>query len=99
MEFDINELINNHDGLLPIHGGIGNSIDNPIIINAGTMDYVAVQYEVLKRIFKIFGKKWEIAKQELIEKDGRSYDKISVIFDGRNDVFNNHYFDITDCIN
>jgi hypothetical protein len=98
MEFDINELINNQEGLLPISGGIGNSINNPIIINAGTADYVSVEYEVLARIFKLFGKKWEIAKQELMEKDGRSYDKFGIIFNGESGVLHNHYFDVTDCI-
>ncbi len=97
MEFDINELINNHDGLLPIRGGIGNSIDNAIIINEGVEDYTAVEHEVLKKLFRLFGKKWEIGKQELIEKDGRSYDKISVVFDNEPNVLRNHYFDITDC--
>jgi hypothetical protein len=47
---------------------------------------------------------WELKGQELIVKEGRKYDKLEVVVKGINGnpmplQLENHYFDITKCIN
>jgi hypothetical protein len=47
---------------------------------------------------------WELKRQELVVNNGRQYDKLIVAVKGINGnpmplVLENHYFDITECVN
>ena len=104
---DIRELLKksfNED--LPIRGGMGNSLKEAVILEpVGPMnDYVALEYRVMDLISMGRDVSWELKRQELIVKNGRQYDKLIVAVKGINGnplplVLENHYFDITDCIN
>jgi hypothetical protein len=104
---DIRELLKksfNED--LPIRGGMGNSLEQAVILeSAGPVnDHVALEYRVMDLISMGRDVSWELKRQELIVKNGRQYDKLIVAVKGINGnplplVLENHYFDITDCIN
>jgi len=89
---------------LPIKGGIGNSIENSVIIERTTPlnDYVSVEYEVLKYIGLGREITWEVVKQELIINNNRKIDKLLVKVQGQKEnnlgeQLVNYYFDITEC--
>jgi hypothetical protein len=104
---DIGELIKkafNED--LPISGGMGNSIEEAVILeSAGPLyDYVSLEYHVMDLISKGRDVSWELKGQELIVKDGRKYDKLMVAVKGINGnhmplQLEYHYYDITNFIN
>ena len=67
-------------------------------------DYVSLQYHLMDLISKGRDVSWELKGQELIVKDGRKYDKLEVVVKGINGnpmplQLENHYFDITKCMN
>ena len=104
---DIRELIKkafNED--LPISGGMGNSIEEAVILEkAGPMnDYVSLEYQVMDLISMGRDVSWELKGQELLVKDDRKYDKLMVAVKGINGnpvplQHEYHYFDITKCMN
>jgi hypothetical protein len=104
---DIRELIKkafNED--LPISGGMGNSIEEAVILESAELlnDYVSLQYQVMDLISKGRDVSWELKGQELIVKDGRKYDKLMVAVKGINGnhmplQIEYHYYDITKCMN
>ena len=104
---DIRELIKkafNED--LPISGGMGNSIEQSVILeSAGLLnDYFSLEYQVMDLISKGRDVSWELKGQELIVKDGRKYDKLTVAVKGINGnlmplQIEYHYYDITNCMN
>ena len=104
---DIRELLKksfNED--LPIRGGMGNSLEQAVILeSAGPVnDHVALEYRVMDLISMGRDVSWELKRQELIVKNGRQYDKLIVAVKGINGnplplVLENHYFDITECMN
>ena len=104
---DIRELLKktfNED--LPIRGGMGNSLKEAVILEpAGPInDYVALEYRVMDLISTGRDVSWELQRQELIVNNGRQYDKLIVAVKGINGnpmplVLENHYFDITECVN
>ena len=104
---DIRELIKkafNED--LPISGGMGNSIEQAVILeSAGLLnDYVSLEFHVMDLISKGRDVSWELKGQELIVKDGRKYDKLMVAVKGINGnpmplQIEYHYYDITNCMN
>lgn len=104
---DIRELIKkafNED--LPISGGMGNSIEQAVIMDsAGPMnDYVSLEYQVMDLISLGRDVSWELKGQELVVKDARKYDKLMVAVKGINGnpmplQMEYHYFDITKCMN
>ena len=104
---DIRELIKkafNED--LPISGGMGNSIEQAVILESGgpLNDYVSLQYQVMDLISKGRNVSWELKGQELIVKEGRKYDKLMVAVKGINGnpmplQIEYHYYDITNCMN
>jgi hypothetical protein len=103
---DIKNLLLKDFGVnLPISGGLGNSIDNPIIIHReGLNDYVGTEYTVLKFVGQSRGVKWEKTGQELISYNGRRIDQIKIKTEVTTDEEiitqeENYYFDITDCFN
>lgn len=79
---------------LPISGGSGQNIDDPIVIEVEN-DGVKIEYQIIGFIQKLGGKSWKMAKTELIPKDGRWIDKISIVLDDDPDHYHNFYFDIT----
>jgi hypothetical protein len=81
INMNIRELIKkafNKD--LPISGGMGNSIEEAVILeSAGPLnDYVSLQYQVMDLISMGRDVSWELKGQELIVRDGRKYDKLMV---------------------
>ena len=104
---DIRELIKKAFNVdLPISGGMGNSIEQAVILeSAGPLnDYVSLQYQVMDLIAKGRDVSWELKGQELIVKDGRKYDKLMVAVKGINGnpmplQIEYHYYDITKCMN
>jgi hypothetical protein len=104
---DIRELIKkafNED--LPISGGMGNSIEEAVILeSAGPLyDCVSLEYHVMDLISKGRDVSWELKGQELIVKEGRKYDKLTVAVKGINGKpmplqIEYHYYDITNYIN
>jgi len=101
-DFSIRELIRNDFGVdLPISGGSGNSIDNPVVIDKhDPPDYTSVEYAFLKYIGIGRGIKWKLIKQELLEHEGKSYDKLKIktVQQTEDEVITqieNYYFDIS----
>ena len=88
---------------LPIPGGRGNSLDNPVVLEYQVPnDYVSIEHAYLKYLGLGRRIEWRVIKQELIERGERYYDKIkieTVQADG-DDIIKKieyYYFDITDC--
>lgn len=88
---------------LPISGGDGNSIDNPIIIHRTPMnDYVGVEYYILKCLGIGRRIKWKMLGQMLLENDGKKIDQIKIETEELTETqvittVENYYFDITEC--
>ncbi len=90
---------------LPIRGGMGNSMENAVIIERSLPfnDYVSIEHEVLNFIAK--GRElhsWKKIKQQLLFENGKTYDKleVNVVINQNGKLFQqteNHYFDITEC--
>ena len=104
---DIRELIRkgfNED--LPISGGMGNSIEEAVILESAwpMNDYLTLEYRVMDLIAKGRDVSWELKRQSLVVKDDRKYDKLEVAVKGINGNpmplrLENHYYDITKCLN
>jgi len=90
---------------LPIKGGMGNSLENAVIIERTfpMNDYVSTAHEVVNFIAK--GRalhSWSTVKQQLLFENEKVYDKldINVVMNQNGNLFQqteNYYFDITDC--
>ena len=103
---DIRKLLKkDFDIDLPIKGGAGNLIDNPVIIERTRLnDYVAVEHMVLKYLGLGRNIDWKIISQELIQNNDREIDKIKIetISTTEEEIITqieNYYFDITECVN
>ena len=81
--------------LLPISGGQGGSIDDPIVIEVENGMGVSVEYDVLKYIYTLSGKRFTFVGQSTLEKDGKYIDKLQVQIEGEPDNYRNLYFDIS----
>jgi hypothetical protein len=78
---NVRDLIKNDFGVdLPIKGGIGNSIDDPVIVEqvSPINDYVGTEYAYLKYIGIGRGIEWETVAQQLLTHSGRKMDKIKI---------------------
>jgi hypothetical protein len=88
---------------LPISGGFGNLIDNPVIIHKeGINDYVWTEHFILQCIGKGRGIEWRILEQGLLSYNNKRIDKIKIETRllTKNEIITqieNYYFDITDC--
>ncbi len=90
---------------LPIRGGMGNSMENAIIIERTNPinDYVSIEYHVLRYI--ALGRCYhscDILKQQLLFQNGKTFDKIDVkIISNENGQMirgvETFYFDISEC--
>lgn len=101
---NIRELLIEDFGIdLPISGGLGNSIDDPVIIErTGNNDYAGIEHTFLKYIGLGRGIEWKLIQQELLEDNGRTLDKIKIETKQLTSTevitqVENYYFDITDC--
>lgn len=104
MNINLKELLKKDFGVdLPISGGIGNSIDNPIIIHLAKFnDYVGTEYSVLNCIGKGRGIEWKIVEQGLLSHQDKKIDKVKIetiqlTDDSKITQIENYYFDITEC--
>ena len=87
---------------LPISGGMGNSIDNAIVIENldPMMDCVSIEYEVLRYMGMIRGVEFGLILQELLFHEGKTFDKLKVkttkMSGGNTEAHEeDFYFDIT----
>jgi hypothetical protein len=90
---------------LPIRGGMGNSLENAVIIERSLPfnDYASFEHEVVNFIVK--GRdlhSWKMMKQQLLFESGKTYDKleVNVVVNQNGKPFQqieNYYFDITEC--
>ena len=90
---------------LPIRGGMGNSLENAVIIERSLPfnDYASIEHEVVNFIVK--GRElhsWKMMKQQLLFENGKTYDKleVNVVVNQIGKPFQqteNYYFDITEC--
>lgn len=101
---NLKELIKNDFGIdLPIKGGTGNSIDNPIIIERTDFnDYISVEFDVLRYLGLIRKIEWKSTGQQLIFNNERNLDMIEIetkeiTNQGTNTQIESYYFDITEC--
>lgn len=77
---DIRKLLLDDFGVdLPISGGQGNSIDNPVVIEkTGMNDYVGTEYAILKYLGIGRGLEWKKLQQEYLIHNNRHIDKIKI---------------------
>lgn len=103
---NIRELLKKDFGVdLPIKGGPGNSVDNPVLIEKqeGLNNYVGVEHEYLRLIG--LGRKieWKKIGQELLQHNGRMIDKMKIETKETTPTeiitqIENYYFDISECM-
>jgi hypothetical protein len=80
----------------PISGGYGDSFENAIVIEMDNGDLgVDMEYKILKMIHSLGGNSWKLDHQEMIKKNGKVYDKLSIVLENNPGFFHNYYFDIT----
>lgn len=79
---------------LPISGGDGHSISEPIIVGFDPNQYyIDMEYDILRFLFIWRGVKWRRISQKLHLPDKRKIDEITVeIQDAPNNFFNETYF-------
>lgn len=65
---------------LPISGGMGNSIDNPVIIHSDGMlnDYVQTEYAVMDYMAIGREMEWKLIKQQFITHGNKKIDRLTV---------------------
>ena len=90
---------------LPIKGGMGDSMENAVIIERTLPfnDYVSIEIEVVDFIAK--GRElhsWKKIKQQLLFENGKTYDKleVNVVMNQDGKLFQqteNYFFDISEC--
>ena len=90
---------------LPIKGGMGDSMENAVIIERTLPfnDYVSIENEVVDFIAK--GRElhsWNKIKQQLLFENGKTYDKLEVklVMNQAGKLFQqteNYFFDISEC--
>lgn len=89
---------------LPISGGRGNSIDDPIIIDKSAgKDCSSVEYAYLRYVGLGRNISWKINEQALLISNGRKIDQIKIeteVITEREVIaqVENYYFDITECL-
>ena len=101
----LRELIKlDFDAELEISGGIGNSLENSIIIHRTSLnDYVGTEYFILKCLGAGRRVEWKIIGQELLSANEKKIDKIKIqtIETTAQEIITqieNYYFDITECL-
>jgi hypothetical protein len=90
MDLSINE------GTLVVTGGPGDTIDTAIVVKKTPrgMTAAAAEYLFLSRRFGIRDQTWRLERQDLITKDGRTFDTFQIrLADGSSREL---FFDVTD---
>lgn len=84
---------------LPISGGTGNAITNPIVLHRQVPnDYVGVEYAILKFLGIGRGISWQMVDQKLTHHEDRVIDKIRIEVTSKEYTRTEaYYFDITEC--
>lgn len=88
---------------LPIAGGYGESCKNAVkMLYKVPNDFISTEYFYLRCICESMEKSYKLVGQELIGKEGRTYDKIQIETTHKKDgntivQLEEWYFDITDC--
>jgi len=60
----------------PVSKGTGGA-DDPLVITEG-IDYVGVEYKIIRHVMSMLGEEWEKAEQRLYGKEDRIMDEIVV---------------------
>lgn len=101
---DIKELFQKAFNItLPISGGMGNSIENAVIIHSDGMlnDYTQTEHEVIDYMAAGRDIQWKLIQQDLIIHENKKIDRFTIQVKGiRNNSIPLHdefmYFDITE---
>jgi hypothetical protein len=81
---------------VPISGGMGLSIDDPIVIEeTNSSKYVKLEYLILDFLAHMRETKYKLENQEVLEKDGRMIDRLEIVWEDKGDSLYSFYFDIT----
>ena len=63
--------------IFPISGGIGTSIDKPVVIERqDPNDYVSIEYGIVRCLCLGRGVEWELVRQTILKHKGRTIDQI-----------------------
>lgn len=81
---------------LPIIGGSGQSIDDPILIDPECEDWSTVEYSYIKYVNAALNRKYSVTQTTLIEHKDRQIDQIKIEIEGNSENYYNYYFDVTD---
>lgn len=81
---------------LPILGGAGQTIDDPVIIDPKFKDWSSVEYSYIRLINQAAGRSWEVVGVAMIKHGQRKIDQLKLRIDGDKDNFYNYYFDVTE---
>lgn len=80
---NLRELFNKvFDVDLPISGGFGQSIDDPIVIHTDNSTVgVKIEYQIIGFLQELAGKTWRRSQQTLIRTGEKSFDKVSILLE------------------
>ncbi len=82
--------------VVPISGGMGQSIDDPIIIEEqDRLKYVKIEYFILDFLAEMRETEYKLESQEVLENDGRIIDCLSITWKDKGSGLYSFYFDIT----
>lgn len=99
IQLSVREQIKKDFGVdLPISGGTGSSVDDPVIIDPKHKDWSDVEYSFIKYVNQALGRSWKLVEQTRIEYNGRNIDQLKLEIDGDDKNYCNYYFDVTDDI-
>jgi hypothetical protein len=103
MSIDLRSLLHNDFGIdFPITGGMGNSIENPIVILPHEpRDTVGVEHEILRCLSIGRGVQIKVLDQRLLQHEGRMFDRLRVQIipsgsSAEESWVERYYFDITE---
>jgi len=83
--------------MIKFSGGNGETIENAVKIVGAEDTVEGIQAEkryISKALLRVKNIDWEMKGQQLIEKDGRHFDRLAIIFDNHQEKY--FYFDISD---
>jgi hypothetical protein len=105
VHFSVRQLLKHDFGVdLPLAGGIGNSVKDPVIIKSEAgPDYRQVEDEFIKYICLGRRVKWEFLQRDLLTEGQRRLEKVKIRTQEitQKEIITqieNYYFDITECI-
>lgn len=81
---------------LPIIGGSGQSIDDPILIDPEYKDWSTVEYSFIKYANTAQNRNYKVVLTTLLEHNGKQIDQIRIEIEGNSENYYNYYFDVTD---